>query len=320
MTKSNKPIPHHINNFLDYLDIEKGLSNNSQKNYHRFLNKFIKWLETKGDIDVKAHQLSPQHIWDYKLYLSRSKCPKGNKYLKKSTQAYYLIALRSLVDYFSERDIASLPSSKIKLPKQTKDKIPNFLNLEEIEKLLLQPDIETKIGLRDRAIMEVLFSTGMRVAEVVALNIDQFNNLKKDTDDLEMAIIGKGEKPRTVYFSQRSFSWVKKYLAIRKDTDKALFIRYAGKKSESKRLSIRSIEKIVKKYAKLAGLPILTTPHTLRHSYATDLLTQGVDLRVVQEFLGHSSILTTQIYTHVTSKRLKDIHKKYHSGDRLKNN
>ena len=149
MTKSNKPIPHHINNFLDYLDIEKGLSNNSQKNYHRFLNKFIKWLETKGDIDLKPHQLSPQHIWDYKLYLSRSKCPKGNKYLKKSTQAYYLIALRSLVDYFSERDIASLPSSKIKLPKQTKDKIPNFLNLEEIEKLLLQPDIETKIGLRD---------------------------------------------------------------------------------------------------------------------------------------------------------------------------
>jgi len=320
MKRSNKPLPQHLEDFLDYLDIEKGLSNNSQKNYYRFLNKFFNWLKLKNLSDLKPHQLTPQHIWNYKLYLSRSKDPKTGKYLKKTSQSYYLIALRALLDYFSDRDIISLPSSKIKLPKINKERAPKFLNLEQIEKLLLQPDINSKIGLRDRAILETLFSTGMRVAELVALNRDQFINLKNDINDLEITIIGKGERPRTVYFSQRAVLWLKKYLSTRTDDDKALFVHYSGKKTESKRLSIRSIERIVKKYTKMAGLPIITSPHTLRHSYATDLLTQGVDLRLVQEFLGHSNILTTQIYTHVTNKRLKDIHKKYHSGSRLKSN
>jgi len=320
MKRSNKPLPQHLEDFLDYLDIEKGLSNNSQKNYHRFLNKFFNWLKLKNLSDLKPHQLTAQHIWNYKLYLSRSKDPTTGKYLKKTSQSYYLIALRALLDYFSDRDIISLPSSKIKLPKINKERAPKFLNLEQIEKLLLQPDINSKIGLRDRAILETLFSTGMRVAELVALNRDQFINLKNDINDLEITIIGKGERPRTVYFSQRAVLWLKKYLSTRTDDDKALFVHYSGKKTESKRLSIRSIERIVKKYTKMAGLPIITSPHTLRHSYATDLLTQGVDLRLVQEFLGHSNILTTQIYTHVTNKRLKDIHKKYHSGSRLKSN
>lgn len=319
MIKSNKPLLQHLNNFLDYLDVEKGLLNNSQKNYHRFLNKFFNWLEFNNISSLKPHELTPQHIWNYKLYLSRSKDSKTGKYLKKTTQNYYLISLRALLNYFSDRDIVSLPSSKIKLPRIKKERVPKFLKLEQIEKLLLQPNVNNKMGLRDRVILEILFSTGLRVAELEALNRDQFNGLKNN-EDFEITIIGKGEKPRTVYFSRRALVWLKKYLEQRKDSDKSLFIRYSGKKSELKRLSIRSIEKIVKKYAKMAGLSIITTPHTLRHSYATDLLTQGVDLRTVQEFLGHSSILTTQIYTHITNKRLRDTYKKYHSGNRMKNN
>lgn len=320
MSKANKPFFEHLNDFLDYLDIEKNLSNNSQKNYHRFLNKFFNWLEINNYTSLCPQDLTSEHVWDYKLYLSRFKDPRTGKYLKKSTQSYYLIALRSLLDFFADRDIVSLPSSKIKLPKMRKEKVPNFLKLEEIERLLLQPDVSTKIGLRDRAVLEVLFSTGLRVAELVSLNRDQFNSLKNSIIDLEMTIIGKGDRPRTVYFSERALGWLKKYLGVRNDVDNALFIRYSDRNPESRRLSIRSIEKIVKKYTKMAGLSVETTPHTLRHSYATDLLTQGVDLRIIQEFLGHSSILTTQIYTHITNKRLRDIHKKYHSGKNLKNN
>ncbi len=321
MSKANKPFSEHLNDFLDYLDIEKSLSNNSQKNYHRFLNKFFNWLEINNNTSLCPSDLTSEHVWGYKLYLSRFKDPRTGKYLKKSTQSYYLIALRSFLDFFADRDIVSLPSSKIKLPRMRKEKVPNFLKLEEIERLLLQPDVNTKIGLRDRAILEVLFSTGLRVAELVSLNRDQFNSLKNSMIDLEMTIIGKGDRPRTVYFSERALGWLKKYLETRSDdVDKSLFIRYSDRNPESMRLSIRSIEKIVKKYAKLAGLSIETTPHTLRHSYATDLLVQGVDLRTIQEFLGHSNILTTQIYTHITNKRLRDIHKKYHSGNRMKNN
>jgi site-specific recombinase XerD len=317
--KSNLPILHHLNDFLDYLDIEKGLANNSQKNYNLFLNKFFNWLKENDKSKLKPHELTYKHVWDYKLYLSRSQSLTTHKNLKRKTQNYYLIALRSLLDFFADRDIDTLPSSKIKLPKVSKDKVPNFLTIEDVEKLLSEPDVDNKIGLRDKSILEAFFSTGMRIAELTSLNRDQFNHLKME-EGLEMTIIGKGDKPRTVYFSKRSLKWLKEYLDTRTDLDKSLFIRYSGNKSDSRRLSIRSIEKLVKKYAKLAGLPIDITPHTLRHSYATDLLTQGVDLRTVQEFLGHSNILTTQIYTHVTNKRLRDVHKKYHSGNRLKDN
>ena len=179
------------------------------------------------------------------------------------------------------------------------------------------PKAKTKAGLRDRAILEALFSTGLRVAELVALNKEQFANVK-DKKDFELSVIGKGNHPRTVYFSERALSWLKKYLDTRKDKEKALFINYRGRKDAAKRLTRRSVERIVKKYAILAGVPVFTTPHTLRHSMATDLLSQGVDLRTIQEFLGHRSITSTQIYTHVTSKRLRDIHRKYHSGKSLK--
>ena len=238
--------------------------------------------------------------------------------LKKVSQNYYLIALRALLSYFSAKDVISLPADKVSLPKDARsDKTVKFLNLEQIEKLLLAPDAVNPTGLRDRAILESFFSTGLRIAELVALNREHFVNIKEKTE-LELAIIGKGNYPRTVYFSERALTWLKKYLATRNDKEKALFIHYRSREGTDNRLTPRSIERIVKKYALLSGVPFFTTPHTLRHSYATDLLTQGVDLRTIQEFLGHKNIVTTQIYTHVTDKRLRDIHKRFHSGKNLK--
>ncbi len=313
MERSQKPIPQHLTDFLDWLDIEKGLSNKSQENYSRFLKKFINWLKENNLEDLKPHQLSPSHIWEYRVYLSRH----SEKPLKKSTQNYYLIALRSLLNYFANRDIISLPAEKIKLSKDKGEKKINFLNIEQIEKLLSTPDTKKINGLRDKAILETLFSTGLRIAELVSLNRDQIR-ISPLTEDLEISIIGKGNRPRTVYFSKRAIYWLNKYLKKRRDNDKALFINYQGRKNASKRLTDRSIERNIKKYALLSGLPGNTTPHTIRHSFATDLLSQGVDLRLIQEFLGHSSISTTQIYAHVTSKRLRDVHRKFHSGKNLK--
>jgi len=317
MTKSNVPIIKHIPDFLDYCEVEKGLSNNTQKNYKRYLEKFIYWLKKSKKEDLKPHELTSEDIWAYRLFLSRFIDEKGHP-LKKVTQNYYLIALRAILSYFSAKDVVCIASDKIALPKDAKgEKTVKFLNLDQIEKLLLAPDTKDFIGLRDRAILEAFFSTGLRIAELVSLNKEQFANLK-DKKELELGIIGKGNQPRTVYFSDRALTWLKKYLETRTDKDKALFIHFRAKKDADARLTPRSIERIVKKYAILAGIPIFTTPHTLRHSYATDLLTQGVDLRSIQEFLGHKNIVTTQIYTHVTNKRLRDIHHQFHSGKNLK--
>lgn len=308
MRKSSKPILQHLSDFLDWLDIEKGLASKSQENYSRFLKKFMNWLESNDLTDLKPHQLSPTHIWNYRVYLSR----QSKKTLKKSTQNYYLIALRSLLNYFANQNILSLPAEKIKLAKDKDDKKVNFLTLEQIEKLLSAPNTSKRIGLRDRAILESLFSTGLRIAELVSLNREQIN-LKTADKGLELGIVGKGNRPRTVYFSARAIHWLKEYLTNRRDKGKALFINYQRGRNGYLRLTPRSIEKMIKKYALLAGLPSQTTPHTLRHSFATDLLSQGVDLRVIQEFLGHRNIATTQIYTHVTNQRLRDIHRKFHS-------
>lgn len=313
MQKSSKPLPQHLNDFLDWLDIEKGLSNKSQENYSRFLKKFIDWLEKNDLADLKPHQLSPAHIWNYRVYLSR----QSKKPLKKSTQNYYLIALRSLLNYFANRDILSLPAEKIKLAKDKDDKKVNFLNLEQVERLLNTPNVSKVSGLRDRAILESLFSTGLRIAELVSLDREQIN-LNPTTKELELGVVGKGNRPRTVYFSERAVHWLRKYLETRRDKDKALFIYYQGRKKTERRLTDRSIERTIKRYALLAGLPGNITPHTLRHSFATDLLSQGVDLRIIQEFLGHRNIATTQVYTHVTNQRLRDIHRQFHGGKKFK--
>ena len=317
MKKSEKIIIKHIPDFLDYCEVEKGLADRTQKDYNQYLKKFVEWLKNTKKEALLPHELTSDDIWAYRLYLSRYTDKKGRP-LKKITQNYYLIALRALLSYFAAKDIVSLPADKIALPKDARaEKTVKFLNLDQIEKLLLAPDIKTPQGLRDRAILETLFSTGLRIAELVSLNKEQFANIR-DKKDLELGIIGKGGHPRTVYFSERALSWLKKYLETRKNKEKALFIHYRARKDAEARLTNRSIERIVKKYAILAGVPVFTTPHTLRHSMATDLLTQGVDLRTIQEFLGHRSILTTQIYTHVTNKRLRDIHRQFHSGKNLK--
>ncbi len=316
MRKNNKPIINHLNDFLEYLAVEKGLSNKTQENYNRFLKKFFDWLKENKISQIKPAELTEEHIWKYRVWLSRSFNKLKKTPLKKSTQNYYLIALRALLNYFTDRGIISLPAEKIKLAKEEKEKTIKFLSLDQIKKLLETPNEKTIIGLRDKAILETLFSTGLRVAELVNLNRDQIK-IKPETKDLEIVITGKGGRTRTVYFSERAIRALRNYLMTRKDEEKALFINYRGPKNTSRRLSIRSIENIVKKYALLAGIPIITTPHVLRHSFATDLLTQGVDIRVVQEFLGHKNITTTQVYTHVTNPRLRDIHRKFHSGRKI---
>ena len=312
---NEKSIIKHLSDFLNYCEIEKGLANKTQENYSRFLGDFFSWLKVNGLSDLKPSELNEDHIWKYRLYLSRNKSIRTKTALKKVSQNLYLIALRSLLEYFLEKNINSLPPGKIKLAKVSGDREINFLNLKQLETLLSSPDLSTKQGLRDKAIIETLFSTGLRVQELVNLNRDQLR-IDDKTEDLEVVVVGKGSKVRTVFFSKRAVKFLKKYLDSRIDIDEALFINYwkpAKNSSRSRRLTVKSIDEIVKKYVKIAGLPTITTPHTLRHSFATDLLSQGVDLRLVQEFLGHKNIATTQIYTHVTRKQLRDIHRKIHS-------
>lgn len=327
MEKSKKPIIQHIPDFLDYCEVEKGLRNNTQQNYFRYLKKFTGWLKFRNLEALLPHQLTPEHVWEYRLYLSRYQSPINGKILEKSTQNYYLIALRALLGYFVAKDVISLPPDKIALPKANRGgKSVKFLTLDQIERLLTSAESTDAAGIRNRAILETFFSTGLRIAELCSLNMEQFANLKNlprlgkagSSQDLELGIVGKGGHPRTVYFSERALEWIKKYISIRNSKEKALFINFRDKDGTGTRLTPRSVERIVKHHAIMAGIPTFTTPHTLRHSYATDLMNQGVDLRTVQEFLGHKNIATTQIYTHVTNKRLRDIHRQFHSGKNLK--
>lgn len=315
---TNNTIVKLIPNFLAYCEVEKGLSPVSTRNYHNFLKVFIAWLDEINLSSLKPQELTPEHVWNYRLYLSRKKDSKGS-YIKKTTQNYYLIALRNLLAYFSEKDIQSLPAEKIKLPKLTdKDKAIKFLNFGQIEHLMEMPDLSKPDGLRDRAILEILFSTGMRVSEITSLNIRSFdirNIIENKINELEFGISGKGGSMRTIYFSPRAMQWLGKYLKTRQDMHTPLFINYKkGNDDNDHRLTPRSIERMVRKYTSMAGLPVDATPHTLRHSFATDLLQQGADMRSVQELLGHKNIVTTQIYTHVTNPHLRDIHKRFHSG------
>lgn len=317
-------IKRYIPDFLEYCELEKGLSNTSVKNYANFLARFSGWLTREHLSGLTPKDLTPGHIWRYRVFLSRYISPFTKKVLHTHSQGYYLIALRALLSYFVEKNIPSLPPEKVKLPRQrTRDRVIKFLTLPQLRQLLYAPDTQTKKGVRDRAILETFFSTGLRVAELVSLNVTQFDpSLLRNKKDFELTIVGKGSKARTVYFSQRCLDSLKKYLEIRAyEQEPALFIRLprspAQTNNGSSRLTSRSIERIIKYYALKAGLPLFVTPHTLRHTYATDLLQQGVDLRSIQEFLGHSSILTTQIYTHVTNKHLREIHKKFHSGNKL---
>lgn len=310
-----KPLPQYLTDFLEYSEVEKGLSLNTIKNYSRFVHKFFDWLKENKLEKLSPDKLTEDHISKYRIWLSRrpNAVRRASPTLHPVTQSLYLIALRSFVSFFHEKNISTIPTEKIKLPKNRREHLIKFFDIEQLRRFLDTPDVTTASGRRDRAILETLFSTGLRVAELVALDAKQLTS-SLNKEDLELSVIGKGGHPRTVYFSDRALHWVKEYIKKRDDDDTALFINFKGPKKDSRRLSVRGVEGIVEKYSKIAGIPFLATPHTLRHSFATDLMSKGVDLRIIQEFLGHRNIATTQIYTHVTSKHLKDIHKKFHGG------
>ena len=299
------------NEFLEYLVVEKSLSVLTVRNYRHYINRFLTWIAEKS-IPLYPSSINSELIGQFRVYLAHF-LSEHNTPLKKTTQTYHIIAIRSFLRYLiTRRDLTTLNPDKIDLPK-SESRIVEFLNPEQIAQLLDAPQISNVIGLRDRTILETLFSTGLRVSELAKLNRDQIS-----LERCEFGIKGKGNKVRIVFLSNSASEWLQRYLGTRKDNYKPLFIHYSGAKSEIKngekmRLTARSIERIVKKYSKKSGLPFDAHPHTLRHSFATDLLIGGADLRSVQEMLGHESIRTTQVYTHVTNKHLKEVYQKYHS-------
>lgn len=317
--KSSTPLKEYLLPFLDYCEIEKGLSNNTQRNYQQYLSLFVHWLEQEKKGNLKPHELTADHIWDYRLFLARGHKTARGEDLSKKSQNYYLIALRALLSFLAERDIETLPSSKIKLAKQKPDETISFLDVHDIARMVEIPDVHTPKGLRDRTIMELFFSSGMRISELTALNQDQLTMLQDNATNrtYELSIVGKGKHIRTIFISPRAADWIRRYLKERHDVEKPLFTNLT-KNGESKRLSPRAIQMMIKRCAMMAGVSKRVTPHTLRHTYATDLLDHGADLRSVQELLGHKNVATTQIYTHVTNKRLRDIHEKFHGGSELK--
>lgn len=312
---TNNSIESYITTYLEFCEIDKNLSQNTIKMYHFYLNDFVGWIKnyTKKET-VKISDLDQNIIKKYRIDLNRRISPKFNREFKKSTQRTFLVAIRAFLKYLIvEEDLKVTSPEQIILGK-SEDSLPKVLNEEQLRRLFQVQDLSKRSGLRDRAILETLFSTGLRVSELVMLNIDDI-----DLETGEFAIIGKGKKARTVYLSQSAREWLKKYINSRNDPFKSLFVRYSGKKmdpedyeGESLRLTARSVQRLVKKYSARAGISVDTTPHTFRHTFATGLLREGADLRSVQELLGHSSVSTTQIYTHITNKQLKDAHKKFH--------
>ena len=246
---------------------------------------------------MRPCDLTTKHVWDYRLYIARNyKTPSGG-YLTKKSQNLYLIALRAFLRFLAERDIETLPSTKIKLAKQKTEEPISFLERHEVEAVLKQPDTAKAEGLRDRALIETLFSSGMRISELVALDVEKLTPLLHGSGGaertLELPIVGKGRHVRTIFISPRAAHWIRAYLAARGDDFKPLFINGRSRNPEEKRLTPRSIQLMIAKYARLAGLSKKVTPHTLRHTYATDLLSHGADLRSVQELLGHKNVSTT---------------------------
>jgi len=315
VSKNRTKLDRYIEDFLEHLLIEKNCSKLTIRNYRHYLSRFSEWKKDNFP-KKKLCDINLRIIKKYRVFLSRLTDEKG-KGLKKITQSYHITALRSFLKFLSKNDIQALAPEKIEMPKISNRSI-KFLNSDQVQRLLNSPSVSSKIGLRNKAILETLYSTGLRVAELVRLNCDEINFKRQ-----ELGVIGKGGRARVVFLSDRAVKWLKKYLKKREDDWRPLFVRYSGKIDHSKqgenmRLSVRSIQRIVKKYCRKAKLPIKITPHGLRHSFATDLLTHGADIRSVQEMLGHKNIATTQIYTHVTNAQLKKVHQKYHSGNEEK--
>lgn len=306
--------------FLEYLEIERNVSRLTIRNYRHYLERFLGFLEpqslsptasTASKKAILVSEITPEALRQFRLYLSRYEDKDGLS-LKRVTQNYHLIAIRSFLKYLTKRGIPTVAPEMIELGKAESRSI-KFLERADVERLLNMPEISHPEGLRDKAILEVLFSTGLRVSELVSLNRDQINLERR-----EFGVIGKGRRVRVVFLSDAAARWLGRYIVSRTDQSKALFVRYSGKKpqaddaGESLRLTARSVQRMVEKYVQKARLPIKITPHGLRHSFATDLLSSGADLRAIQELLGHKNVSTTQIYTHITNPQLKEIHQKFH--------
>jgi site-specific recombinase XerD len=292
--------------FLEYLEIEQNRSQKTIRNYDHYLTRL---LDFAGD-DLKIGEIDSELIRKWRLWLNRLGTNVADE-LQKSTQNYHLIALRSFLKFCAKRDIPALSADKVELARTTRKQV-TFLNEEELARLFSQPDTSTEAGLRDRAILELLFSSGLRVSELVGLDRDHINLKRR-----EFMVRGKGQKDRPIFISPEAAEWLTRYLDKRQDNTRPLFIRYNGRKTVDlsgnfHRLTARSVQRLASRYAILAGITKHVSPHTLRHSFATDLLMNGADLRSVQAMLGHSNIATTQIYTHVTDPHLKNVHERFH--------
>lgn len=299
---------HAKTDFLEYLEVEQNRSQKTIANYDHYLTRLIDYA---GDITVA--DINPELIRKWRLWLNRLGTNTSDE-LQKNTQNYHLIALRGFLKFCAKRDVPALSPEKIELAR-TKRKQVTFLNEDELSRMFSEPDIQTEAGLRDRAILELLFSSGLRVSELVGLDIDHINLKRR-----EFMVRGKGQKDRPIFISPVAAEWVQAYLDERQDNTRPLFIRYSGRKGvdnsgDYQRLTVRSVQRLVARYALLAGITKHVSPHTLRHSFATDLVMNGADLRSVQAMLGHSNIATTQIYTHLTDPHLKSVHERFHSND-----
>lgn len=302
-----------IKRYLEHLEVERNCSRLTVRNYKHYLLELKKYLSDDGRRAVNVGSIDQDSIRSFRLCLARKKGVGGE--MKLSTQGYYVIAIRSFLKYLAKNDIKALPAEKLDVPKR-RDHSLKFLDQDHINRLLNQPLSSSKTGARDRAILELLFSSGLRVSELVSLNREQVNLKTR-----EFGVIGKGGKSRVVFVSKSAAVYLEEYLRTRLDKWRPLFIRIGGRKEiaigeEKMRLTPRSVQRLVKKYVLRAKLPVMATPHTLRHSMATDMLRAGADLRSVQELLGHKNISTTQIYTHVTDARLREVHERFHSGNK----
>lgn len=296
--------------FLEYVEIEKGRAINTVRNYDRYLTRFIQYLKNGNPSAITS-----ESVREYRLWLNRQSSGNNKKTgetLKKKTQNYYLIALRAFLKYLAKRNIKSLSPEHIELAKVGERSI-DLIASEELSRLLRAPEGNDLKSLRDKAILELLFSTGLRVSELCSLSREM------DFTADSFSVRGKGEKVRVVFLSDEAKKAIKNYLKERKDMDDALFVKVPGKEKPEngeKALTRRSVERIVKYYAIKAGISKKVTPHVLRHCFATDLLENGADIRSVQAMLGHASINTTQIYTHITDKHLKEVHRNFHGKTR----